>query len=63
MDGVNRRWHFIDTIPAQTEKTYWFDEADTHADQAYIGNRIRNYFQGDRIELNSWKVVAPGHIC
>ncbi len=62
VECVNQRWLFIDTIPAETEKSYWFNEADAHANQSYIGSRIRNYFQGDRIELNSWKVVAPGHI-
>ena len=62
VDCVNQRWLFIDTIPAQTEKCYWFDEVDAQADHSYIGSTIRNYFQGDRIELNSWKVVAPGHI-
>ena len=55
VDCVNQRWLFIDTIPAQTEKSYWFNEADAHANQSYIGSRIRNYFQGDRIVLNSCK--------
>ena len=58
----NQRWLFTDTIPAHTEKSYWFDEADTQADQSYTGSYIRDYFQGDRIELNSWNVLFPGRI-
>ncbi|MDO8586934.1 MAG: hypothetical protein Q7T82_07820 [Armatimonadota bacterium] len=54
----NRRWLFVDTIPAQTMKSYCFGPGDSSGEQ----NMDHRFLDGDRVTAGKYTVTAPGTI-
>ena len=55
----NRRWLFMDTLPARTEKAYWFDS------QTHMGGLTKNravFKEGSRINKGNAVIEHPGRV-
>lgn len=56
---VNRRWLFVDTIPGQTMKSYYFDSNDAPPTRQ---DASLSYIAGNDVATAGFKVSSPGAI-